>query len=132
MSRYVLVEFESNEAADQFVAKTIAKTARGAHYRVIGFFAKPRNFCECGPLTERQQGSEVTRGAKYGWMVHRRCGRPRRQASHSPRNLMDPVGTYPRDTTSYLHLVGEWAGTNRVGTLLENFPIAVKTREDDK
>lgn len=132
MPRYVLVEFDSNTQAEQFVAKTHAGTQAGKPYRVVGLFAKPRGFCECGPLTDRQQGSEVRRGAKYGWMIHTKCNRPRKQASHSPRNMLDPMDTHPRDTTAYIHLVGEWAGTDMGGQLLRNYPIAVKTRSTDK
>lgn len=132
MPRYILIEFEDNAEADRFCAKVINGTKKGGRYRLIGYFAKPRNFCQCGPLTDRQQASEVRRGSKYGWMVHTKCGRPRKQASHSPRNLMDPAGTRSMDVTSYLHVVGEWAGTHRIGTLNENYPISVKTREDDK
>lgn len=132
MPRYVLVEFDNNAQAEQFVTKTHAGTTAGKPYRVVGLFAKPRNFCECGPLNERLQAAEVARGSKYGWMVHIKCGRPRRQASHSPRNLLDDPGTRPQDVSAYIHLVGEWA-TGVIGTgLLRNYPIAVKTKETDK
>jgi hypothetical protein len=132
MPRYVLIEFESNEAAERFVVKTLEREQQGAAYKVIGFFAKPRGFCKCGPLSERLQAAECRRGSKYGWMVHTKCGRPRRQASHSPRNLLDPDGTHASRVASFLHLVGAWAGEDKLGTILPNFPIAVRTREDDR
>lgn len=132
MPRYVLVEFESNEQAERFVAKTLEREAQGAKYKVIGFFAKPRNFCKCGPISDSQYSKECSRGTKYGWMVHVKCGRPRKQFSHSPRNLLDPTGTHPNRVASFLHLMGEWAGADRVGTILTNFPIAVRTRDEDQ
>jgi hypothetical protein len=132
MPRYVLIEFDDNAQADAFVAKTLLKEEKGAKYRVIGLFAKPRNFCQCPPSSQRQVASETARGVKYGWMVHRNCGRPRREASHSPRNLLDPEGTHPSRVASFLHLMGAWAGEHRVGQILENYPISVRTREDDR
>lgn len=132
MPRYVLIEFDNNAQAEQFIAKTHAGTKAGKPYRVLGLFAKPRNYCQCGPLTDRVQAREVQRGSKYGWMVHIKCGRPRRQASHSPRNLLDEPGTYPSETTAYVHLVGEWATGVTGSQLLRNYPISVKTKEDDR
>lgn len=130
MARYVLVEFDNDAEAERFVNKIIqrnldlAARKKEGSYRIKGFFAKPTKFCECGPLTDRQQREEVTRGAKYGWMVHRPCRRAR-PMSQSPRNLLDPEDTPARMRDAFLHLVGTWDKKATLGNPIPNHPIAV-------
>lgn len=132
MARYVLVEFESNSDAERFVARTMEKELKGAKYKIVGFFAKPRKYCQCPTPPEHERAQQTRRGSKYGWMVHTKCGRPRREYSHSPRNLLDPQDTPANKISAFIHLTGSWAGEEKAGELLKNYPIAVLTKEGDK
>lgn len=125
MARYVLVEFDSTEAADQFVLKTMDKTEQGAHYRVAGYFYRPTKFCECGPLSETQVRAQVYTDKKFGVRAHKHCRRPRREVGLAPRNLLDPIDTPAHMRSAFLTLAGSWMGANRSGTPLPDHPISV-------
>jgi hypothetical protein len=125
MARYVLVEFDSTEAADQFVNKTMDRTEQGAHYRVVGYFFRPTKFCECGPLSESQVKTQVYTDKKFGVRAHRRCRRPRREVGLAPRNLLDPIDAPVTQRSAFLTLTGNYAGKGREGTPLPNHPITV-------
>jgi len=129
MPRYVLLEFDDTDQANRFVAKVLKKSVEGAPFYVRGLFAKPTKYCECGQLTDRRQGLEVRRGAKFGWMVHKPCGLPRKQHSISPRNLLDPINSPILQQTAFLTLMGGWRGKKRRHTPLENYPISISTKD---
>lgn len=109
MGRYVLLEFDNDELASAFVEKTLGQAVeksrkKGAQLvRVRGFFARPKNYCECGPLSALEQREQVVRGVRYGWWVHRTCRKAIRGA-HTPRNLLDPQNTPARQRDAFLHI----------------------------
>ena len=73
MSRLVLVEFEDDATADAYRAKIDTASRNGRHYRVIGFFAKPRSWCKCYRSTETFKTWNIQQGAKFGWWVCPDC-----------------------------------------------------------
>lgn len=89
MARYVLVEFDDNEEANNFVGMLRggdfdgrpAEVSPDGSVRVVGMFFKPTQFCEC------PQGEQTARGKKYGLQVHS-CGKPIRGRWQHPRNLV--------------------------------------------
>lgn len=77
MARYVLVAFEDNNDADNFIRGT---DSGAESMEVVGVFFKPTQFCEC------PQGSSTSRGKKFGANVHS-CGKPIAGQWQHPRNL---------------------------------------------
>lgn len=130
MPRYVLLEFESTAQADAFVEKTLDKSEQGARFWVRGYFYKPAKWCECPRLSETRKRKECFLNKKYGYVVHRNCGRPRAYVSNCPRNLLDPIDAPGRMKTAFLTLMGDWRGKQRAGTPLENYPISVAQSKD--
>lgn len=101
MSQYLLLEFDDDEQCAALVQKISTRTT----IRVKGIFQKPRTYCKCPIMSDTEQRSQVTRGQKYGWWVHRVCGRAHGYAQ-SPRNLFgtktalslansEPTANYP-------------------------------------
>jgi hypothetical protein len=92
MPRYLLIEFDVDKQAEQFMAKVDAGTERGQPYRVRGLFAKPRRVCTCPGMDqpEKLRRGSLSRwavGPKYGWFVHRGCGRAK-PGTQWPFNLL--------------------------------------------
>jgi len=85
MAKYVVVEFDSDEDAEGF-AGTLEWEGHTATIRVAGVFKKPTMFCECPP----SNNPKSVRGAKWGWWLHKDCGKPRKGNVHHPRNLILP------------------------------------------
>lgn len=78
MACYVLLEFDDNTKAKNFIVKVngeyaaIDMPARG--FRVRALWGKPTKFCEC---TGGRKGMfPYRRAEKSGWWVHSECGRP--------------------------------------------------------
>jgi hypothetical protein len=81
MAVYVVLEFANDEEAKKLVQEEF--TLRGhlmgnppvliIPYVVVGVFKRPTIFCEC---TLTKTGHSFTRGRKYGWWVHAKCGKP--------------------------------------------------------
>lgn len=86
MGRYVVVEFESNDEAEQFIQsmnsdKTLAKY--NWRVRIAGIFVKPGRTCQCYGWEFTNYGDKnkqfgITRGLKFGWWVCDQCGKPRK------------------------------------------------------
>lgn len=113
MARYVLVEFDDNTVAEEFVESL--KINGGTYYRgadehmhdvdpekarVRAFFAKPTQFCDCKPPSDRQPLSK-----NYQWRVCPKCNKPIRGQWQHPRNLLDPLGIDPRERYLYLGII---------------------------
>lgn len=94
MARYVLVAFDKDSDADEFVAAVERPggfffLGRDGHFRttnipddptqgqtfVRGMWQKPTKFCECQPSGKKQERG-YTRSKKYAWWVHADCGKP--------------------------------------------------------
>jgi hypothetical protein len=98
MARYVLLRIEDNDAAESFV-KSIRQqdvffsqsnedgTGSYGYLKatVLGLFGAPTLFCEC------DDKSDVSaRSKKFGWWVHRKCGKPKKGNMQHPYNLLEP------------------------------------------
>lgn len=76
MARFVILEFDDNDAAESFVRHmednfNIASTSVAlAHADVRWVLAKPTKFCECNPEPKRAKSS------RYGWWVCTVCKKP--------------------------------------------------------
>jgi hypothetical protein len=84
MARLVILEFEDNDAAERFTQSMNNRLGPGslpqasvamAYADVIAVFAKPTKFCEC-PASTKKSLSSFGKSKKYGWYVHRTCGKP--------------------------------------------------------
>lgn len=79
MAKYVLLSFDDDKAADEFVQRFTDDVQERATYQRIGIYAfvravykKPTKFCECTGVKNRG----FTRGKKFGWWVCAQCGKP--------------------------------------------------------
>lgn len=132
MARYILLEFDDNGDADDFVASIqrggafygapakedmddgtqvvrvgdiVYKDVDPNKIRTKALFAKPTNFCQCQPRPENH-----VKGAKLGWYVCRKCAKAVAGVFQYPRNLLDPPDMPTR--ARELHL-GVWEGADR-------------------
>lgn len=87
MARYVLLSFDSNNEADEFINAVSVEggiffMGKDTHFKHIdpektfvrGLWAKPTQFCECSGSGAKREG--YARGQKFGWWVHNACGKP--------------------------------------------------------
>lgn len=86
-SRYLVIEFDDEAAAQALCERIDTATAAGKPYRVLGLFAKPGKLCQCFIDSKDYKDWPRTRGAKYGWWVCGVCKRPF-TTSHQLRNLL--------------------------------------------
>lgn len=92
MARYVLISFEDNNEAEDFVKAALEdrvgeQLGHDAFYEfatmsIWGMYFKPTQFCECP-----QPGPKQSRGARYGLWIDA-CGKPIRGHTQHPRNLL--------------------------------------------
>lgn len=121
MARYVLLSFDNDQEADEFVAAF--QRPGGAFYMgadghfhqtdeegtfVRAMYQKPTKFCDCGTATGLPfaRKSSYTRSLKYGWMVHTQCKKP-------TTNWASGEGWYAALGTNLLPITGrapEWRG----------------------
>lgn len=73
MAKYVLLAFDSDTEANEFVEAVQDRTSR-EEFTVRGVWKKPTKFCECTSGNIKQRG--WTRGKKFGWWVCDRCHKP--------------------------------------------------------
>lgn len=96
MAKYVVLEFEDDKDADGLVeglnavGYILSASENSSMWKtypnVVGVFKKPTLFCECPP----QNNPKSVRGQKWGWWLHKDCGKPRKGNVHHPRNLILP------------------------------------------
>lgn len=88
MARYVILEFEENSDAEEFVKQThqhneeSRKSRLSFQRRVVGVFVKPGKTCVCWDGKWINSGDKnrehgIARGEKFGWWVCTRCNKPR-------------------------------------------------------
>jgi ribosomal protein L37AE/L43A len=101
MAKYVLLEFDDDAEAESFSNILIEDTTRNnsGSMRVRGVFKKPTQFCSCVPMEKSS-----VRGAKWGWWICKKCGKPKPGAMHQPRNLLEPEGTPSHQRRLFLHV----------------------------
>jgi hypothetical protein len=89
MAKYVVLAFDNDEEADSFSSTIInaGPAPEGSHQslNVVGVFKRPTLFCECTTKDDKS-----VRGAKWGWWLHKACGKPKRGMTHHPWNLLHP------------------------------------------
>lgn len=93
MARYVVLEFDDNVDADNFVKAVQGdqifvgvehKTLPGQYnvvrptndFDVVGLYMRPRLACTCRQEGKWTKQDGYTRGLKYGLWVHNGCGKP--------------------------------------------------------
>lgn len=88
MARYVVIEFDENEDAEEFVKATNELNAHARderlsfRRRVVGVFVKPGKTCTCWDgkwinSGDKNRDAGIARGEKFGWWVCTRCKKPR-------------------------------------------------------
>ena len=95
-SRYLLIEFDDEDSALKLKERIDA--AQGKRFRVIGLFAKPTSYCQCGIAGQTETKatkSRLRRGKKFGWWVCTVCKRPTSAISGlvnllKPRDIINP------------------------------------------
>lgn len=94
MARYVLVAFDQDKDAEEFVQSVGRRggfffLGTDGHFRtanvpedpttsnafVRGVWQKPTKFCDCQPSSKKQDRG-YSRSKKYSWWVHKDCGKP--------------------------------------------------------
>jgi len=98
MAKYVLLEFMDDTEADSFAA-AIVDSGEASSLTVRGIFKKPTQFCSCVPMEKTS-----VRGAKWGWWICKKCGKPKPGSMHQPRNLLEPEGTPSHQRRLFLHV----------------------------
>lgn len=83
MAKHVVVFFQNDLEADSFT-ETMQGGSEDASMKVVGVFKSPTMFCECPP----QNNPKSVRGQKWGWWLHKDCGKPRKGNVHHPYNLL--------------------------------------------
>jgi hypothetical protein len=91
MAKYVVLAFDNDEDADSFSGTILhgGPSAVGT-IQIAGIFKKPTLFCECPGVSDKS-----VRGAKWGWWLHKDCGKPKRGNPQHPRNLIAPADMSP-------------------------------------
>ena len=97
MGRYVVIDFDKKEEADEFIHRHLNEF-HGIGQRVVGIFVKPGKTCNCWDKDRINYGDKlkehgVSRGAKFGWWVCERCGKPRK-AGHQLVNQISASDTH--------------------------------------
>lgn len=113
MARHLVISFDDNEEAEQFVealkiegavffqdATQHFKNVNPEKVRLIGLFAKPTKFCDCVHTSE----AKTVRSQKFGWYIHwPGCGKPISGHYQSAlKNLLNPPGTDARSLGIFL------------------------------
>jgi len=99
MAKYVLLEFDDDADAESFAGTLQPSGTERESVRVRGIFKKPTQFCSCIPMEKSS-----VRGAKWGWWICAKCGKPKPGAMHQPRNLLEPEGTKAHQRRLFLHV----------------------------
>lgn len=89
--RYLLIEFDDEDAATALRAQISNATSKGKKFRVVGLFARPGKACTCSYAADKTTRSKdwVSRGERLGWWVCNTCKRPR-MGDHQLKNLIIP------------------------------------------
>lgn len=134
MGKYVLIEFDSDEAAERLCAQINTAQANGKPFRLAGVFHKPpKKRCECIGVNQTTQNGRdrnnrvVKRHKATGFYYCTRCKRVRK-GWQSPQNLLDdpnlPANFFSKglEKEATLHMNKDGDG------LVKNFPLTTTTR----
>lgn len=81
-SRYLLIEFDDDKQAESLKKKIDKATKSGKGFRVIGYYARPSNWCKCFRRYKNQQEWKIARGPKLGWWICLECRKPMVRSHH--------------------------------------------------
>lgn len=115
MAQYLLLEFDDDAQCAALMQKISTRTT----IRVRGLFQKPKSQCKCPPMSDTEQRGQITKGVKFGWWVHRQCGKAHGKYQ-LPRNLLFSDDTHPRDVDTYLYYSRDEP--------MREFPVSVRTK----
>lgn len=104
MARYVVVEFDDNAAAEEFIQQVAEGNQKARKMnlpwtkRIAGVFVKPGRTCTCWNKERINYGDKneqhgIARGEKFGWWVCTNCNKPR-AAGHQLVNQLTLSNTY--------------------------------------
>lgn len=132
MARHLVISFEDNGEAEEFMAALKIEGAvffqdKEQHFKninpkqvgVTGVFAKPTRFCQCEGTGEE---IKTVRSKNYGWYVHVTCNKPiSGHIQSAMKNLLDPPGVDSRKRSCTLIL--------REGEMRYPEPTSTKPKE---
>lgn len=101
MARYVLLSFDSNVEAEQYVRELAgAESPLSDNSSIVGVFGKPTQFCDTAthPHATTRRVNGFTRGTRFGWWVCAHCSKPKKAWASNlsavlsqARNLLDEI-----------------------------------------
>lgn len=103
MPRYLLIEFDSNDAADRMRAQINAAEANGKNFRVVGMFSKTAKLCDCAVRSDKS-----LRGSKLGWWLCPTCHRPKPGSPQNLVNMLDDEGCPSKYREIFLSVRWVW------------------------
>lgn len=127
-SRYLLIEFDEEDAANSLRAKIDAATKAGKKFRVVGLFAKPGpTFCRCGSAwtSTKSEKARTKIGKRLGWVVCLECKKPIPAISFlknliKPSDIIDPSLTEVKGEPMGFYFYGISAPTLGAGQFKGN------------
>lgn len=87
MARYIVLRVESPATADKLLERFEPVEA----VEVVGLFAAPSKFCECG-----DDAGKSIKSKKFGTWHCPVCKLPKSSTMHQPRNLLQDINLHPR------------------------------------
>ena len=134
MGYLLLVEFDDEKQAQTMIRRFHKAAKLGRPLRMLGVFKtpEPKDMCTCVIASDTQRKNEVSRGAKYGWYMHKPCGKPR--GPIHPLNLLprmlgkvttrDSWVQQGRAADATLYTRGD------TGKPIDNFPVTIVRKEN--
>jgi hypothetical protein len=84
VAQYILIRFEDDETARGALEGEPIRL--GADGKVVGVYKAPTDFCSCEGVDRHTEVQ--ARGAKYGWFMHKACGKPLKGNAQLPINML--------------------------------------------
>ena len=133
MAHILLVEFDNPEQAQEMIKRFHKASRAGKPFRLLGVFKtpEPEDMCKCAITSDTQRKNEVARGAKYGWYIHKPCGKPR--GPINPLNILPRMLGKVTTRNSWLEQLKAGDAslhTNGEGRPIPNFPLSVKRKTE--
>ena len=131
MGYLLLVEFDNEDQAQVMIKRFHKATKAGKPFRMLGIFKtpKPEEMCTCLITSETQRKNEVARGQKYGWYIHKPCGKAR--GPINPLNILPRLMGKVRVSDSWvtqMRAADANIHTNSEGRPIKNYPVRVTPR----
>lgn len=101
MARYVVIRFEDNKAAEDFVDQQKAADGVFGDQETVALIPAPTLFCEDPFSQHGNKKAGYFRGKKYGWWVCSICGKPSRLWGSNYRAVVGAGKNLLEETTDY-------------------------------